>query len=85
MATARRCGLRSFTTFCSMFTVPMTAWVTSPLLFESGAIGVVGAKDVARQIDEKEVPIGSGGGRAGFATVEVPGEGAGEAAGIAWL
>jgi hypothetical protein len=38
MATLRRCGRFSFTTFWSMFTVPRTACVGSPLLLERGAM-----------------------------------------------
>jgi hypothetical protein len=39
IATANRCGRRPVTIFCSMFTVPITACVGSPLELElSGAI-----------------------------------------------
>lgn len=36
MATASMWGRRSPTTFCSMFTVPSTAWVGSPRVLERG-------------------------------------------------
>jgi hypothetical protein len=38
VAAAKKCGRRPVTTFCNMFTVPMTAWVGSPFEELRGAI-----------------------------------------------